>query len=120
MPLTKILWVSRHKALLSQIAWLRERFGEIEIVFSPITVGPNPAPSAQQVVSLMRQLGCREVVVVAPLSVIDHICRLGVKPLWAEMQQVGPEEAEVEVAGRFYRFVRFRRIRRLALEFEEV
>jgi len=120
MPLTKILWVSRHKPLPSQVAWLKERFGEIEIIFSPITFGPNPAPSAKQVFDLMRGLGCREVVVVAPLSVIDHICRLEVRPLWAEMNQVDPREAEVEVGGRFYRFVRFRRVKRLALEFEEI
>ena len=59
--------------------------------------------------------------VVAPLSVIARLCELGLKPLWAEMKQVRSwEEADLLYRGRFYRFVRFRRIKAVKLEFEEL
>jgi hypothetical protein len=65
-------------------------------------------------------------VVVAPLSVIAALCERGIKPLWAEMELVpGPDHAaEVRVNrkdGRVdhYRFVRFRRISGVRIEYED-
>jgi len=60
-------------------------------------------------------------VAVAPLSVIARLCELGLRPLWAEMEQVwSRQESDVSAKGRFYRFVRFRRIMAVKLEFEEL
>lgn len=112
----RIIWFSRHPALPSQVAELRRVFGEdVELLQDP-----NPFSSAEEVVRRFRSLGGDDMVVVAPLSVLGRLCDLGLKPLWAEMEQVPPEQAEVIAAGRGYRFIRFRRVKRLVLEFEEV
>ena len=111
----KIVWFSRHDPLPSQVAELRRLFGEVEI-----SQDPNPFASAEDIVARFRAIGGDEMVVVAPLSVFGRLCDLGIRPLWAEMERVPIEEAEVVASGRSYRFVRFRRVKRLALEFEEV
>lgn len=61
-----------------------------------------------------------EMVVVAPLSVISHICNQGIRPLWAEMKQVPIDQAEVIDKNQGYKFIKFRRVKRLALEFEDI
>lgn len=112
----KIVWFSRHPALPSQVQELKRIFGEdIEII-----PDPKPFSNAEDIVRRFRAVSGDEMVVVAPLSVLGRLCDLGIKPLWAEMQEVPPEEAEVVTNGRGYRFVRFRRVKRLALEFEDV
>lgn len=111
----RIIWFSRHNPLPSQIAELKKIFGDdVEIVQDP-----EPFSSAEDVVERFLKSGAYEMVIVAPLSVIGKICEYGIKPLWAEMQQVDPSEAEVIVSGRGYKFVRFRRVKRLNLEFED-
>ncbi|MBC7340931.1 MAG: hypothetical protein H5U02_00495 [Clostridia bacterium] len=112
----RVVWFSRHDPLERQIAELRRLFGEdVQVVRDP-----EPFDSAEDVVRRFRAAGGDEMVVVAPLSVLGRLCDLGLRPLWAEMEVVGPEEAEVVVSGRHYRFARFRRVKRLALEFEDV
>jgi len=116
MKATRILWVSRHKPLPSQREWLEKRFGRVEIYQDP-----NPFDSAEDILARFKRGHYDEMVVVAPLSVIARLTELGVKPLWAEMRVVSsPEEAEVEASGRLYRFERFRRIKAVRIEFEEV
>lgn len=110
----RILWVSRHKPLPSQIIELRRIFGDIQIIQDP-----NPFSCAEDIIQRFRSGGYCDLVVVAPLSVIGKLCELGIKPLWAEMEQCDPEQAETEAGGRYYRFRRFRRVKRLVLEFEE-
>lgn len=112
----KVIWFSRHPVLPTQVAELKRLFGDdVQIV-----TDPRPFDSAEDIVRRFRAAGGDEMVVVAPLSVLGRLCDLGIKPLWAEMEQVPPEQAEVTAAGRHYRFVRFRRVKRLVLEFEEV
>jgi hypothetical protein len=112
----RIVWFSRHEPIPSQIAELKRLFGDdIEIIQDP-----KPFSSAEEIVERFRTMEGDEMVVVAPLSVMGRLCDLGIKPLWAEMEQVPVEEAEVIANGRGYRFVRFRRVKRLSLEFEEV
>lgn len=112
----RIIWFSRHPALPSQITELQRVFGEdVELLQDP-----NPFSSAEEVVRRFRSLNGDDMVVVAPLSVLGRLCDLGLKPLWAEMEQVPPEQAEVIAAGRGYRFIRFRRVKQLVLKFEEV
>ena len=111
----KILWLSRHDPTPSQV----ERLGRI---YGPhvLVRDPRPFDSAEEIVERMRRYGCDEIVAVAPLSVIKRLVDLGVRPLWAEMRQVRPEEAETEVNGRHYKFVKFRRIVGIEIKFEEV
>ncbi|OHA09205.1 MAG: hypothetical protein A3B37_01555 [Candidatus Sungbacteria bacterium RIFCSPLOWO2_01_FULL_59_16] len=112
----RILWLSQHRPLSRQIAELRWIFGEVEVLQDV-----NPFSSAEDIVQRVRDGGYDETVVVAPLSVIAKLCELGLRPLWAEMEQVVRRgEADVAARGRFYRFVKFRRIKAVRLEFEEL
>ncbi|MBO3801787.1 MAG: hypothetical protein JTT12_05665 [Candidatus Brockarchaeota archaeon] len=118
----RILWVSRHPVLASQLKALKELFGDVSV---DILFQRSNAQyliqylSAEDIVASMKEGEYDEVVVVAPLSVIAKLCELGVKPLWAEMEQVPPEQAETEANGRYYRFKRFRRIKGIKIEFED-
>lgn len=112
----KIMWFSRHPALASQVAELKRLFGgDVEII-----PDPKPFATADDIVQRFRASGAIEMVVVAPLSVIGVVCDRGLRPLWAEMEVVSKKDAEVVAAGRGYKFIRFRRVKRLVLEFEEI
>lgn len=56
----------------------------------------------------------------ASLSVIARLVDLGIRPLYAQMEQVPPDKADIVVKGRGYKFDRFRRVRALKLEFDEL
>jgi hypothetical protein len=113
----KVYWLSRHAPLPSQIAELRRLFGEDVVVEQD----PRPFDSVDDILNRFRSSGSDELLVVAPLSVIAQLVQRGVKPLWAEMEQVGdPALAETEAAGRYYRFIRFRRIAGIEIKFEDV
>lgn len=112
----RILWLSRHEPIEPQPAELRRLFGKVEIVHDPRSFA-----SAEEIVRRFKDGGYDEIVVVAPLSVITKLCELGVKPLWSQMDQVGTDDpADLVYRGRRYRFNRFRRIKAVKLEFEEV
>ncbi len=111
----KILWMSQHDPLPSQISALERIFGEVEVVKDP-----RPFSSAEDIVSRYRTGRYDDIVVVAPLSVIGKIVELGVRPLWAQMDQVPLDQAETSAKGRGYRFNRFLRVKVLRLEFEEI
>lgn len=118
----KILWMSRHAPLPSQVA-------ELKRLFRPdvrVEQYPRPFDSAEDIHTLYRRGGYDDLVVVAPLSVLVRLVDLNVRPLWAEMVQVeNPDEAEVTMPRRdgrvdFYKFTRFRRVKALRIEFEEL
>lgn len=114
--MTRILWVSRHMPLPSQIAELKRLYGEN----TEIVPDPNPFDNAEEIAE--RAKGYDDVVVVAPLSVIALlVTKYGVEPLWAEMQRVSdPAQAEVSLNGRHFRFKRFRRIVAVTITYEDV
>ena len=114
MAKQKILWLSRHPALPRQMEELQRLFGEVEVLQDS-----KPFSSAEEISERFRNGMFNDIVVVAPLSVIAHLVDLGIKPLWAEMDQVSLDQAEVRVKDRGYRFNRFRRVIALKLEFEE-
>lgn len=112
----KILWLSQHQPFPRQVAELRWLFGDVEV-----RQDVNSFSSAEEIICRVREGGYDEVVVVAPLSVVAKLCELGLRPLWAEMEQTqSRRDAEVSARGRFYRFVKFRRIKAVRLEFEEL
>lgn len=112
----KILWLSQHKPLLRQRKELEKLFGEVIILQNV-----NPFTNAKDIVRRYRTGGYDDLVVVAPLSVIERLCQMGLRPLWAEMEQVQNDgSVEVTVRNRFYRFVEFKRIKAVRLEFMEV
>lgn len=126
--MTRILWLSRHDPLPSQEAALRSLFGaDMQIVRDARLqrlVGDAPALAEQ-----IRRAGCDEFVIVAPLSIIAVLVDQGLRPLWAEMERVPPDDPRAEVrmpghgtsaAPRCFRFDRFRRITGVQLEFNEL
>ena len=113
----KILWLSRHNPLPVQVAELRRLFGESVEIRQDVCSFQN----AEEVVRRFREGGYDDLVVVAPLWVILRLTELGIKPLWAEMDQVGNrQEAHLSYGGRHYRFSRFRRIIAVEVVFEEL
>jgi len=136
--MVKILWLSRHKPLPLQEAWLIERFG----VHTRIEQDPNPFSGADDIVQRFEEGEYDEMVVVAPLSVIAQLVQRGIKPLWAEMQLLhtkpegeepceeyngdsdtilfGSDYTSGQKIARHFRFVTFKRISRVVMEFEEV
>ena len=114
----KIVWFSRHEPVQKQIDELKRLFGpDVEVVQDP-----DPFSSADDVVRRFRRLGGDEMVIVAPMSVIDQITRRGIRPLFAEMVLVNGDEDEYDVIanGRKYRFDRFVRIMRIEIVKEEL
>jgi len=117
-----IVWMSRHSPIEKQIIELKRLFGENTTVLQ----FEKPFANAEEVVNRYRKMHGDEMVVVAPLSVIAKIVELGVKPLWAEMQLVNscdPTEWDVAVPGdppRYYRFIKFRRITGVEIQYEEL
>jgi hypothetical protein len=120
-----ILWLSRHQPLASQIRELQRIYGnDVEV-----RVDARPFGDAADIAQRFRGSGAAEIVVVAPLSVIAALVSQGIRPLWAEMEQVPCDDprAEVRPAGRryqhsgeerCYRFICFRRITAVKLEME--
>ncbi len=108
-----ILWVSQHRPLPVQLTALAEYLkAEVEVIQDA-----KPFSSAEEIVKRFNQADYNDMVVVAPMSVISRLIDLGIKPLWAEMRQVGNQsESDVSAKGRHYRFVRWRRI--IALNFK--
>lgn len=112
----KILWLSQHAPLQKQLDALRRRFGDIEV-----DQDENPFSNAEQVLQHVQKGGYQELVIVAPLSVIAKLCELGLRPLYAIMDQVAHRsEADLVYRNRMYRFNRFVRVKAVRMETEEL
>ena len=79
----KVLWMSRHQPLQSQVDVLDRVFGACEVVQDP-----NPFEDASDIIERFKGGGYDEIVVVAPLSVIARLTEADVRPLWAEMETI--------------------------------
>lgn len=113
----KILWMSRHEPHRRQIETLRNTYGGNTIVEQE----SRPFDDARQIAKRFREGGYDDMVIVAPLSVIQVLCNEGIRMLWSEaVEENDPSQIEFRGArGQGYRFVRFRRIKRVAIEFED-
>jgi hypothetical protein len=94
----KVLWVSRHEPLESQVQELKRKLGDVEIV----KFSKNIA-SAEEVVEFARQIGAKYIVPVLPLSMIARLAEhREFTVLFARMQAVAAtksiEEAQKIVA----------------------
>ena len=108
-----ILWVSRHPPLESQINELNRLFGDVLV-----SIDPTPFENAQAIIE--RAKNYDEIVMVAPLSVIAEVCKLGIKPLWAEMEQTSWKNKEVKQRNKYLKFKKFYRIVGVDVKKEEV
>ncbi|MDP2668755.1 MAG: hypothetical protein Q8P07_02880 [bacterium] len=113
----RILWMSRHAPHRSQIEALREMYGNDTAVEQEA----KPFDDARQVARRFREGGYDDIVIVAPLSVTAVLCNEGIRMLWSEaVEENDPSKIEFHGArGQGFRFVRFRRIKRFAIEFED-
>lgn len=115
----RILWISAHSPLPAQIRELRRVFGNRTVVYCD----PHPFSSADDIMDRFKQGGYDEAVVVAPLSVLQRLVERGLRPLWAEMcriERIENPESDTAAKGRCYRFVRFRRVVGLTVEYEDL
>src|SRR5215469_2196920 len=117
----KILWLSRHRPLVSQYAELKRLFGED----CEITVDQESFRSVEDVISRFRRSKADEVVLMAPLTMCRKILSFGVKPLYAEMKRTDAQSPELIKYHRdgsrpAYEFVRFKRMTGVEVIYEEV
>ena len=113
----KVLWMSRHKPHQSQIKALQELYG-LNVL---IEQERRPFDDARQIAQRYRQGAYDDMVIVAPLSVIAVLSKEGIKMLWSEVVEEN-RASKIEfygARGQGFRFIRFRRIKRVAIEFED-
>ena len=113
----RVLWLSQHNPGRQQVDGLGKIFGsDVEICRDV-----NSFENAQEILRRFQKGGYDDLVVVAPLSVIDHLCRLGLRPLWSETEQVRSREAaDFTYRGRHYKFVCYRRIKGIRMEWTDI
>jgi hypothetical protein len=112
----KILWISRHPMNGIQIGALKRMFGEdVKLVQDA-----RPFDSAEKIVERVKQGGYDDVIVVAPYSVLTRMVDLGLRPLWSDAEIVPKEKSDWSVRDRYYRFLRFKRVKGLVMEFEDL
>jgi len=120
----KILWISRHTPTPRQKEELNRHFPGHQLL-----PGGDTFADAADIMSRIKAAGADEVVVVAPLNVVRALTRRGLRPIWAEMQQLTanadgtpPADAEVTLqyrAGpRHYRHVQFHYITGIEIKLE--
>jgi hypothetical protein len=84
-----------------------------------LVTDPKPFDSAETIVKRVRDGNYDDCIVVAPYSVLAKMVDLGLRPLWSEAEQL-PDQANSDwnVRDRYYRFLRFKRVKDLVLELE--
>ncbi|MCX6704434.1 MAG: hypothetical protein NTZ07_03230 [Candidatus Woesebacteria bacterium] len=111
-----ILWVSRHKMHGVQMGALKRMFG----ADVKVTEDSRLFDSAETVVKRFREGAYDDIIVVAPYSVLARLMDLGLHPLWSEAEIVDKEKSDWSVNNRYYRFTRFKRVKRFVLELEDL
>jgi len=111
----KILWHSEHQPIQIQVDELKKIFGEIEIIQPKIRpTNQRGYLSAEKIVEEFKLGGYDEIVMVAPLSVIEKVIELGVRPLKARVKQLpSPFGADFEWRGRYFKFLGIERVLRI-------
>jgi len=104
---TRIVWMSRHTPTPCQLRDLKAEWPDHELL-----PDVRPFDSADDIIERFRKAQGDELLVVAPLSVVQAITKKGIDILWAEMRQVpcSDERVEVRIKNRCYRFISFKRV----------
>src|SRR5438105_343811 len=114
----KILWLSQHSPLGKQIDELKRLLGGVDILQDV-----NSFNTADEVLRRYRSGGYEDLVFVGPLSVLEQLCKRGLCPLRAEMEELSSErrsEADLAYRGRYFRFDRFVRVKAVIVQTEEL
>jgi len=81
----KVLWLSRHHPDEGKLRELERALGrEVDVHVDDRPLSPD---GVSDVLGRMSSGGFEEVVLVAPTSILDELCRRGVNPLWPKMSQ---------------------------------
>lgn len=118
-----IVWFSRHEPTSRQLAALLVLYGT-----KPTIIRDTAAfETASDIAARFYASGADEMVLVAPLSVVQALIKQGLHPLWAQMEQCPRHhpEREVTIASRHnkprhYRFIKFWRINSIKLDLTEI
>jgi len=96
---TRILWLSRHKVQDNQRKELEQIFGEYKTIVRKTTVS-----SAQDIIDLMEENNCDEVVPVVPHAIRRKLVNdLGVQYLYSETMKVNRDGPPVYKHLKFYK-----------------
>ncbi len=87
-----VIWMSRHAPRASQISALNALYPGVKVLQDP-----NPFGDARDIVDRYRKSGAVDMVIVAPLAVIAELVKLGIRPLWAEMEIVPCDDPRVSI-----------------------
>lgn len=107
-----VYWRSQHRPTPRQLRALAS---------CKVTYDYSRFENAAEVVRKFRESGAEELILVAPLSVIEHVVLdHRVFPVWAEMRSSRErnEDSEVQFGDRWIGFVKFRRIKMVQKVFE--
>lgn len=111
----KILWVSRFApfGVHRQIETLKRMFGaDCEVVHRDI-------PNSAQVAAEFARGGYADIVCVVHMATLDHICREGIRPLWADMVESQPTDGrkpDLDFRGNMFWFTGYRRVTGVSLD----
>jgi len=112
-----VLWMSRHEPLPVQVDELRKYFTRMGLAKSiSVQMDERPFDSASEIAKRFQKSGAREMVVVAPYSVLDALVKLGIKPIRARMRLMDPHTerfnpySDVKAGGRWYRHAKLERV----------
>ena len=110
----KVLWISRHAPLRKQLRVLQKRYG------TDCRVMRSDLSNSREIAEEFRTGVYADIVCVVPLSTLDHICREGVTPLWAEMKEIGVGKSDLSYGGKRFWFTGFKRVTGVSLDLRSV
>lgn len=123
MSQTIVSWFSRHRPLPAQERELQRLFGR----HMRIAWDPDVFCDAADIAARFQRSGAREMVIVAPLALVAKLLDLGLRPLWSDMREVDgdfaaghPDSCVSAPRGRWFEFVRFRRLVGIEMTFEDL
>lgn len=103
----KVLWVSDHEWIQLQDDWIKKVFGP----GARFVRGVSSWRTAADIARKFWEGGYDDMAVVAPQTVLDHLCRQGLRPLRPVTPQVRlAVEADFSYNGRHFRFLGFERV----------
>lgn len=120
----KILWLSAFPPLEVQESRLKDKFGKD----AQMVHDAKPFKSAEEAAARFARSSYDDWVVVGlSMGSVGRLCELAEqegfkKPLWTNMKQLlhsQRHEADLRHGSKFFKFLGFRRVKRLAFEFEE-
>lgn len=112
----KIFWCAQHQPIARQKIELKKIFGQ------DVQIWHQWIRNARQIADAFRKSGALEIVLLSPLATMEHVLKQGLFPLWVETEQVAPDHPQAEIGpikSRWFRFVKFSRLRAIGLEYEK-